>query len=886
MRGDFSRIRFNPAKHYTAVLEQQGRVALDADGNERTAIDAYLRDTTNVDVIGPYGGPMGDCGFAIDVIDGEILILPGRYYVDGLLLEAFALQHYDLQPYLINPTYTAQQLLEAVIEGQGQDSAQLVLQVWQRLVTQLDDGCLREPALGQADTTARLQTVWRVIGTVPQSAPSQPVNPQPVPSAPTNININPISIGLRQPVLGLKQAAIGARSSKIDISAPGININPNLPSSGSNLPGSTTNPVVAGSTSGYADPVTQLSSCCQGLYSQQSPARTGAMGADTGEGNNQCGCQPIPSAGYQGLENQLYRVEIHTGGTLDTATFKWSRENGSIVAAIIAISDSVVTVNTLGPDANLGFQAGQWVELSDDTFLFGDTPNQPGDLYQIASLGPGPLQVTLATSVAGIHLDRHPRVRRWDQTGSGATGQGIALSSTAIPLENGIEVTFSKGAYQSGDYWTIPARTADGAIDWPPCGSDGQFFQPAKFTPIYTVPLACIHLRSANFAVNEEAFNPNSRFVVDDCRLQFPPLTALAQEQTSPALHVQSVTWTNDDVMTVDALIKNGLSVTFDQAPSCPWGGGNFRVTLEVPLQADPLVGFGGKLPGFPAPGNYPPGTDVFSRTELVLDPPLGITVSGAQVNWITPAATQGVAMYEAYYLYIGLNSALKSTSPIGFGRMRVRLLGGAVYADGAAGSIYLDGLSFGETGSRTVDGSPCVNLATPSGSSLKASDYESWFYLAPSVLIAGVAIQLLNGTAVVGTNAVTVTVNSQGTMTGLQVTSVPSAAATPVTAVQAVITMSYPPVTPTNVSLTLTGTGVGTVVTIQATATVSAGQLSVNVPINILASPGVTPGAGGLTDTVTLAASVAGLFSTVPFAGTAPTLAITGGLVPPPVIP
>ena len=150
MRGDFSRIRFNPAKHYTAVLEQQGRVALDADGNERTAIDAYLRDTTNVDVIGPYGGPMGDCGFAIDVIDGEILILPGRYYVDGLLLEAFALQHYDLQPYLINPTYTAQQLLEAVIEGQGQDSAQLVLQVWQRLVTQLDDDCLREPALGQA----------------------------------------------------------------------------------------------------------------------------------------------------------------------------------------------------------------------------------------------------------------------------------------------------------------------------------------------------------------------------------------------------------------------------------------------------------------------------------------------------------------------------------------------------------------------------------------------------------------------------------------------------------------------------------------------------------------------------------------------------------------
>ena len=31
MKGDFSRIRFNPAKNYTAVLEQQGRVALDSE---------------------------------------------------------------------------------------------------------------------------------------------------------------------------------------------------------------------------------------------------------------------------------------------------------------------------------------------------------------------------------------------------------------------------------------------------------------------------------------------------------------------------------------------------------------------------------------------------------------------------------------------------------------------------------------------------------------------------------------------------------------------------------------------------------------------------------------------------------------------------------------
>ena len=46
MKGDFSRIRFNPGKQYTAVLEQQGRVSLDADTNEQAAMDGLPTTTT------------------------------------------------------------------------------------------------------------------------------------------------------------------------------------------------------------------------------------------------------------------------------------------------------------------------------------------------------------------------------------------------------------------------------------------------------------------------------------------------------------------------------------------------------------------------------------------------------------------------------------------------------------------------------------------------------------------------------------------------------------------------------------------------------------------------------------------------------------------------
>ena len=62
MRGDFSRIRFNRRKNYTAMLEQQGRVALDADANEQCFIDEYLRRSETVDVVGEFGGPAGDAG--------------------------------------------------------------------------------------------------------------------------------------------------------------------------------------------------------------------------------------------------------------------------------------------------------------------------------------------------------------------------------------------------------------------------------------------------------------------------------------------------------------------------------------------------------------------------------------------------------------------------------------------------------------------------------------------------------------------------------------------------------------------------------------------------------------------------------------------------------
>ena len=87
MKGDFTRLTFDPAKHFSRVLMQQGRVQLDADWNEQGAIDRYRTEIEAADVIGACGAPEHAPGFAITTDGNNVLIGAGRYYVDGILCE-------------------------------------------------------------------------------------------------------------------------------------------------------------------------------------------------------------------------------------------------------------------------------------------------------------------------------------------------------------------------------------------------------------------------------------------------------------------------------------------------------------------------------------------------------------------------------------------------------------------------------------------------------------------------------------------------------------------------------------------------------------------------------------------------------------------------------
>src|SRR5215210_5461298 len=101
MKNDITRDTFNPLKHFSRVLSQQGRVQLDADWNEQVSILLHYLRTLTTDLIGPSAGPKAAWGFELIVKpDGlseqdtklfleskSLLIAPGRYYVDGVVAE-------------------------------------------------------------------------------------------------------------------------------------------------------------------------------------------------------------------------------------------------------------------------------------------------------------------------------------------------------------------------------------------------------------------------------------------------------------------------------------------------------------------------------------------------------------------------------------------------------------------------------------------------------------------------------------------------------------------------------------------------------------------------------------------------------------------------------
>jgi microcystin-dependent protein len=448
MKGDFTRFTFRPAKHYDAVLTQQGRVQTDADWNEQVMIAAHRNRIQLLDLIGPTGAPEdllagGRGSFLVSYEPdgnnvGQIYINHGRYYLDGLMVESEAPVRYRDQPGARLP------------QTWGGGTYLVYLDVWRRHITSLEDPDIREVALAGADSGSRSQLVWQV-------------RMERVAGLDVDVNDIPVS-----------------------------NYGP------------TWQPV--------------------------GRASTGAMDV---------------RAGSTPLENQLYRVEIHRGNTPGTsASFKWSRDNGTVVARVrthspptevtvvrdgaeVKLLQFSITVDQTGRDSFSSFLPDHMVELSSEEFVL---MRKPGIFARVTTVVGDTLN--LEVPYAGYLLSPSvmynplagtiPTVRRWDNSWNPDlqsvtltnVGAGYTLGNRIL-LERDITVAFGVGQtnhYQTGDYWLIPARTISGLEGWirdqpqPPAGEQHSY-----------APLALVKVQP-----NGTVANPTTDLL--DIREVFPTL--------------------------------------------------------------------------------------------------------------------------------------------------------------------------------------------------------------------------------------------------------------------------------------------------------------------------------------------------------------------------
>ncbi|MEF3274155.1 MAG: DUF4815 domain-containing protein [Chloroflexus sp.] len=435
MRGDFTRWTFNRHKHYTGVLNQQGRVALDADWNEQIAIEHDDARTGRADMIGLCGGPQGQAGFEIVVSSSGLQVTSGRYYVAGIRVENEQTVAITAQPDL--PVTSLAQVAGLAVDATLPAGIYLAyLDVWERHITALEDPAIREVALGGPDTTTRLQVMAQV----------------------RLLHVGDVGMPLNCATANAAWEALLAGSS--------------------------------GQLEARTVPSDQATSPCI-----------------------------VPAqAGYSGLENQLYRVEVHRVISATQIALKWSRENGSVVVGWNGqdvLNPNRLIVQSVGRDETLGLTPNHWVELTDDAR---EKRGESGVLVKIVQIDGHIVTIDPAGQTINYNaFGPNPKLRRWDMPATISNGAIIATTNATAwtELEHGVQIRLTAGSFRPGDYWLIPARAVTGDIEWPRAASG----QPVPQQPRGTRHTYC------KLALLE--FNNGSWSKRSDCRHLFPPLTEM-----------------------------------------------------------------------------------------------------------------------------------------------------------------------------------------------------------------------------------------------------------------------------------------------------------------------------------------------------------------------
>jgi microcystin-dependent protein len=587
MKGDFSRSTFDRKKHYSRVLMQQGRVHLDADWNEHIDIEAHLRQTRARDMIGLSGAPQAGGGFQIAAEGSNLIISPGRIYVDGVLCEND-----------VDVLFTDQPDLPKAALPSAPGIYLAYLDAWERHLTALEDERLREVALGGPEAATRTKIVWQVklqrVGELNDSLIScsdfESWTPEGI--APTGTLA--------------AQAATGATPDnnlyRAEVHDPGA-------SYGWPRPGGFTAVDIKNSEDKRTVTIAQwtVDGC-----DWQSGQMVELFSSRTDKEKTAGILARITAVDAKKktltLDRDLSAIAADDAPRLRRiATFKWSRDNGSVVGRIedIDLNGKVIKISLIGRLTETAFAPGQWVELSDEARAL---RGEPGVFVQLKDVQGNELTVMEwpTGSFTLNDLGSRPTVRRWDSP----DGTIVITAEGYLPLEHGLQVKFSEGTYRSGDYWTFPARAITRDVEWPRNAS-GPVSQPPHGIEHHSCRLALVQIDN------------NSLSVKEDCREVFAPLTGQSTgsgvsrdvHQTAHGFHIGQAIYYDGDAKLYKLAQSHQETTTGMFLVSAKKDANHFTL-----LQAGYISGLSGLTPGeYYYVSDKTPG-------ELTRDEPIGIS--------------------------------------------------------------------------------------------------------------------------------------------------------------------------------------------------------------------------------------------------------------------
>jgi hypothetical protein len=550
MRADFSRLSAerpeSAARHYAGVLHQQGRVWLDSDWNEDVLTRLRRLEQETRDLVGPCGAP--DPGTAFEILPNldpnsqpdDFLIAGGRgplghYYVDGILAQLDQTASYLRQPDLPNAPRALPAAPASPLEG-GDRVALVYLEVWRRLITELEDESIHEVALGGPDTATRIKVVAQVkIAALPDSKLATCAAAQKLLPRPGHGTLTTLAPQDSQPpdLCHLPDPAnyTGRENHlyRVEIHDGGD---------------------VAGGAGGFASRTALGADARPGslTLTLATPLDASHAGAILRSGlvqitddDGQTDVVPLLGVSADGRTLNLGRglklgfsQARHATVAGGVARFKWSRDNAGFAVAVTAVSADrqTLTVSTLGRDQATALRKGDLVEVTDDASELGPgrghltllAADPDPDLFTVvldeslpAAIGAVPVPpasppASPLSPPAGPPASPHLVLRRWDGWGW-ASATFDELGTPDMDLGDGVHIQFGGDDLRTADYWAFTARSADGSIesltDAPPLGIIRHH-----------CPLAIVRWTMGPSGLPTFA-------VVEDCRKKFPPLTRL-----------------------------------------------------------------------------------------------------------------------------------------------------------------------------------------------------------------------------------------------------------------------------------------------------------------------------------------------------------------------